>query len=618
MPRWTRILSMASGSVIHAMMVALPPHDGSAQTVTSIANTRARSLAQATRFRLVHGVWGSFESCSIAEDCSGWLVDDRAMKRLLATMILVCAASCTIGDASRDAVTSTGEEDSQYRELSADCAQDVQACVQGCLDNNGIDTDSAAALGECLGDCGDDFGACVPDVPVDVPDIDDLDIECVDIASGCLTDCAADALECEPPIIECDADAIAQCLEDNDGDPLAPGRRLCRRPRPVVPAGLAVLLRDLRSRSRRVLRRLAGHLASMRAGAAWLAGDSLAGRVGLEGRARGSPRVELGELAASVCIRSCVGQLAPDERHDRRPRGARSGDDVIRSGLGALIPGRDDGDAGVEDRGPEPQSVRFLLRPGRARLRAMRSMNLELDDRRALVLGSSAGIGRGVAGALIADGARVALSGRDRERLDAAVADLGAAAGLAVDLEATGAGTDLVTRAVAALGGLDILVTNCGGPPKGRFLDIDGAAWERAYRGVWMSAVDSIRAALPAMIERGWGRIVMITSSTGREPIPGLTLSSSLRPGLHGLANSLCKEVADSGVTVNVIMPGTIDTARIAELPIGRDELVAAIPAGRLGRPEEIGWLAAFLASERAGYITGQAIACDGGRMASI
>lgn len=245
-------------------------------------------------------------------------------------------------------------------------------------------------------------------------------------------------------------------------------------------------------------------------------------------------------------------------------------------------------------------------------------MNLGLEGKRALVLGSSAGIGRGVAAALIAEGARVALSGRDPGRLVAAVADLGAADGIETDLEEPGAGAALVARAASALGGLDVLVTSCGGPPKGGFLDVDAAAWERAYRGVWMSAVEAIRAALPAMIEGGWGRVLLITSSTGREPIPGLTISNGLRPGLHGLANSLSKEVADAGVTVNAIMPGTVDTARIAELPMSRAELEAAIPAGRLGQPEDIGWLAAFLASDRAGYITGQAIACDGGRMAGI
>lgn len=245
-------------------------------------------------------------------------------------------------------------------------------------------------------------------------------------------------------------------------------------------------------------------------------------------------------------------------------------------------------------------------------------MNLGLEEKRALVLGSSSGIGRAIAAALIAEGARVVLSSRGGERLEAAAADLGVAGSVAADLEEPGAGAAVVAGARDRLGGLDILVTNCGGPPRRDFLDLDSEDWERGFRGVWMSAVASIRAALPGMLESGWGRVLLVTSSSGREPIAGLTLSNSYRPGLHGLANSLSKEVAAAGVTVNAIMPGTIDTERIAELGAPLADLEAAIPAGRLGRPEEIGWLAAFLASERAQYITGQAIACDGGRMAGI
>ena len=245
-------------------------------------------------------------------------------------------------------------------------------------------------------------------------------------------------------------------------------------------------------------------------------------------------------------------------------------------------------------------------------------MNLGLGNKRALVLGSTSGIGRGIAATLIAEGAMVAISGRRQPRVDAVAAELGAAAGVAIDLEEPGAGAAVVNGAVEALGGVDVLVTNCGGPPRGGFLSIDDAAWERTFRGLWMSAVDAIRAALPPMIERGWGRIILITSSTGREPIGGLTLSNGFRPGLHGLANSISKEVAPSGVTVNALMPGTIDTDRIAELGVDRADLVAAIPAGRLGRTDEIGAVAAFLASEQAGYLTGQAIAVDGGRMSGI
>lgn len=245
-------------------------------------------------------------------------------------------------------------------------------------------------------------------------------------------------------------------------------------------------------------------------------------------------------------------------------------------------------------------------------------MDLGLTRKRALVFGSSAGLGRAIAAALVDEGARVAISSRGGDKLDDTRREIGAKVALPVDLEQPGAGTDVVVRAQQALGGLDILVTNCGGPKKGSFVELDGPTWEIAFRSLMMSAVDGIRAALPNMIANGWGRVLMVTSSTGKEPFPGLTLSNAFRPGLLGLANSLSKEVAEDGVTVNAIMPGTIETDRLQELGIANADFVARIPAHRLGRPQEIGALAAFLASEQAGYITGQAIACDGGRMASI
>lgn len=245
-------------------------------------------------------------------------------------------------------------------------------------------------------------------------------------------------------------------------------------------------------------------------------------------------------------------------------------------------------------------------------------MDLGLNDKKALVLGSTSGIGRGIAAALIAEGVRVAVSGRDQTRVDDAASELGAAAAIAGDLETEGAGEAVVNLALEALGGIDILVTNCGGPPKGPFLAIDDEAWARGYRGVFMSAIGAIRAALPPMIAEGWGRILLVTSSTGREPIPALTLSNAYRPGLHGLANTVAKEHGADGITVNAIMPGTIDTGRLAELGMSRESLEGQIPAGRLGEVSEIGALAAFLASDRAAYINGQAIAVDGGRMRGI
>ncbi|HZW90910.1 MAG TPA: SDR family oxidoreductase [Myxococcaceae bacterium] len=240
-------------------------------------------------------------------------------------------------------------------------------------------------------------------------------------------------------------------------------------------------------------------------------------------------------------------------------------------------------------------------------------MDLGLRDRRALILGASSGLGRAVAAALVAEGARVAICARDRARVEAAARELGARAGLACDLTLPGAATTLVETATQRLGGVDILVTNTGGPPKGRFSDVTNEMWQAGFQSLWLAAVDAIRAALPAMRKQRWGRIVLITSTSAKEPIPGLTVSSGLRAGLLGLVKTLAPEVAEEGVTVNALLPGYTATARIAELGVPEETLAEHIPARRLGRPEELGAMAAFLASEHAGYVTGQAIAVDGG-----
>lgn len=240
-------------------------------------------------------------------------------------------------------------------------------------------------------------------------------------------------------------------------------------------------------------------------------------------------------------------------------------------------------------------------------------MDLGLRDRRALVLGASAGLGRAVAAALVAEGARVAICARNRARVDSAARELGAHLGLACDLTAPAAGTTLVETVTQRLGGLDILVTNTGGPPKGQFPDVTDEMWQEGFQSLWLSAVDAIRAALPGMRQRRWGRILLITSTAAKEPIPGLSVSSGLRAGLLGLVKSLAPEVAEEGVTVNALLPGYTATERISELGIPEHTLAEHIPARRLGRPEELGAMAAFLASEQAGYVTGQAIAVDGG-----
>ena len=244
-------------------------------------------------------------------------------------------------------------------------------------------------------------------------------------------------------------------------------------------------------------------------------------------------------------------------------------------------------------------------------------MNLALDGRTALVMGGSSGLGLAIAQALSREGVKVMVSARESERLtDAAAAVNGIA--IPADFAQRGAVSSLVAAALQLLGRVDILVVNSGGPPATTFENTAEAVWREYHEMLWMSAVDSIRVALPAMRLNGWGRILLISSISAREPLPRLVVSSALRAGLHGLVNALSKEVAASGITVNAVMPGYILTERLAEVSSDRDAITAKIPAGRIGAPEELASLVAFLASENAAYVTGQAIACDGGLLNSI
>jgi 3-oxoacyl-[acyl-carrier protein] reductase len=244
-------------------------------------------------------------------------------------------------------------------------------------------------------------------------------------------------------------------------------------------------------------------------------------------------------------------------------------------------------------------------------------LKLALETRRALVMGASSGLGKAVAQALAAEGARVALCARNAKRVAAAAAELGAE-GIVADLSAPGAAAQVVREAEKRLGQVDILVVNTGGPPPGLFAELQDGAWREAFEGLWMSSVGAIQAALPGMRTRRWGRIVVITSIAAREPVPRLMLSNSLRAGLHGLVNALSKEVAQDGITVNALMPGYTVTERLQELQLDLTKLAAQIPARRLGRPEDLAAVAVFLASEPAGYVSGQAIAVDGGLLQSI
>lgn len=244
-------------------------------------------------------------------------------------------------------------------------------------------------------------------------------------------------------------------------------------------------------------------------------------------------------------------------------------------------------------------------------------MDMQLKGKRALVMGSSAGLGRAVAESLIAEGVNVVLCSRSEDKLQTVVREIGAKSGYACDLSMAGAGREVVRKAIAALGGLDILVTNTGGPKKAAFAQVTTEQWHEDFQSLWMSFVESVNEALPSMTKQKYGRILMITSMAAKEPLAGLTTSNGFRAGLPGLAKSIANEVAKDGVTLNLLLPGYTATDRLKELNLSDEWMKQNIPVGRLGDPRELGDLACFLASPRAAYITGQSIAIDGGALKS-
>ena len=245
-------------------------------------------------------------------------------------------------------------------------------------------------------------------------------------------------------------------------------------------------------------------------------------------------------------------------------------------------------------------------------------MDYRIKGRRALVMGASRGLGRAVAEALLAEGVKTAICARDPARLERTAKEIGAI-GIPCDLSQPGAAAKLVEEAAKRLGGtIDILLVNTGGPSPASFDKIDDAQWRAGFEQLWLSAVAPIRAALPGMRAQRWGRILLITSIAAREPLPNLMMSNALRAGLHGMANALSREIGPDGITVNALMPGYTLTERLKEAGFKAEEVAKTVPLGRIGKPEEFAALACFLASEPAGYITGQAIACDGGMLRSI
>ncbi|MGH9111468.1 MAG: SDR family oxidoreductase, partial [Acidimicrobiales bacterium] len=235
----------------------------------------------------------------------------------------------------------------------------------------------------------------------------------------------------------------------------------------------------------------------------------------------------------------------------------------------------------------------------------------------------SGGLGLACARALAADGVRVVLCGRDATRADAAAHDIrdagGDAVGLAADVSTVDGAAGFVAQAIDALGRVDILVTNAGGPPAGTFASTDLAAYLPALELNLLSTVAMCKSAVPAMVDRGWGRVVAITSLTVRQPAASLMLSNTARAGATGFLKTLAREVARHGVTVNSVQPGSHDTDRLRQLHGGDlSGAAAAIPAGTVGDPADFGAAVAFLCSEQARFIIGAALPVDGGAFAGL
>lgn len=233
-------------------------------------------------------------------------------------------------------------------------------------------------------------------------------------------------------------------------------------------------------------------------------------------------------------------------------------------------------------------------------------MDLGIAGRRAAVAAASGGLGFGSAAALAAEGAEVVICGSDDGRARAAADRIGARYVVA-DLTVPDESERFVTEATAMLGGLDILVTNGPGPQAGTALDTPYDAYQGALERNLLSVVRMCLTAVPGMRAAGWGRIVAITSLSVRQPMSNLVLSNTARAGATGFLKSLALQVADDGVTVNSVQPGSHDTARVRAL------LGDVVPTGRMGTIDQFGAVVAFLCSEQAGFLTGAAIPVDGG-----
>lgn len=254
-------------------------------------------------------------------------------------------------------------------------------------------------------------------------------------------------------------------------------------------------------------------------------------------------------------------------------------------------------------------------------------MDLGLADRVFVITGGSRGLGFATARVLVGEGARVVLAARDAEGVNKAATELGGsdvAFGVPTDLAVAGAEERLVAAAVARFGRLDGALISCGGPPPGPVSTTTDDAWRAAFESVFLGSVRAANAVASAIGHDG-GAISFVLSSSAREPIPGLSLSNGLRPGLAGVVKDLADELAPRGIRVNGLLPGRISTARTIELDskagrgdVARRRRESEIPLGRYGDPIEFAMVAAFTLSSAASYITGSMIPVDGGAHRSL